>query len=60
MASALFSRLFDLMRGFTEPGWFRVTLTSAIWTPSSNTRSGGGTCALTMMTSVGAGQALGS
>ena len=60
MASALFSRLFDLMSGFTVPGWLRTTPTSETRTPRSNTSGGGATFGLTMTTIDGFGVAAGS
>ena len=57
MASALLSRLFDLMIGFTDSGWLRRIETSEILIPSRTTRAGGSSRGLTMMTSDGVGVA---
>ena len=56
MASALFSRLFDLMSGLTEPGWLRTMATSATVTPARRRCGGGSPCGFTMMTTDGVGQ----
>jgi hypothetical protein len=55
MARALLSRLFDLMIGLTDFGWLRSMSTSEIRIPSLNTRAGGSSSGLTMITVVGAG-----
>jgi hypothetical protein len=55
IASALLRRLFDLMIGLTDFGWFRSISTSEIRMPSLNTRAGGGSNGFTMMTVVGLG-----
>jgi hypothetical protein len=60
IASALFNRLFDLISGFTVPGWLRTTPTSDTLTPRSNTSCGGSTFGLTMTTIDGVGVAAGS